>query len=107
MKKVEIFNKVKRQCKVRELIYEDELYMDEINDAINAVNRARRFTPTKDKLYPEQYSDLICRMAIYSIAKMGAEGQTSHSENGISRSYGNASQYPDELLNEVTPLVKT
>lgn len=106
MTKIEIFEKLKRNCKVRDLAYEDEVYMDEIDSAISVVNRRRGFTPTEQKPYEDKYADLIYRLAMHSLAKMGAEGQTSHSENGISRSYGNANQYPNELLDEVIPLVK-
>lgn len=43
-----------------------------------------------------------CALALYS--KDGAEGQLSHSENGISRSWGSES-VPKELLTEVPPYV--
>ena len=33
----------------------------------------------------------------------GAEGEKSHSENGISRTYENA-ELPDSLLREITPI---
>ncbi len=106
MTKLEIYEKLKRNCNARDLVYNDELYMDEIESAIYAVNYRRRFTPTEEKPYEEKYSDLIYRLALHSIAKMGAEGQSSHSENGISRSYGSSSEYPNELLNEIVPLIK-
>ena len=106
MTKVDIFEKLKRNCQVRDLVYEDYVYNDEIDSAINVVNQRRGFTPTNTKPYEEKYADLIYRLAMHSIAKMGAEGQTSHSENGISRGYGNANQYPNELLDEVIPLIK-
>ena len=56
--------------------------------------------------YEEKYSNLICKMALYSLTKMGAEGETSHQENGINRVYQSANDYPDDLLNEITPLIK-
>jgi hypothetical protein len=34
--------------------------------------------------------------------KRGAEGETSHSENGVSRTYSSAS-VSEELLREITP----
>ena len=36
---------------------------------------------------PKRSEVLQCKIAAYLINKQGAEGQTSHSENGISRSY--------------------
>ena len=43
-------------------------------------------------------------IAAYMLNKRGAEGQTSHSENGISRSYENA-DVPASMLKGVTPHV--
>lgn len=53
---------------------------------------------------PKRYSILQCEIAAYLINKRGAEGQTSHSENGISRSYENA-DIPASMLSSVTPHV--
>ena len=53
---------------------------------------------------PKRYSILQCEIAAYLINKRGAEGQTSHSENGISRSYENA-DIPVSMLSSVTPHV--
>ena len=64
---------------------------------------ARRY-PFED--FPEElesrYLDLQLRIAVDLWAKAGAEGETSHSENGISRSWSNA-WISEELLSEVTP----
>ena len=51
---------------------------------------------------PVQYDTLQCEIAAYMLNKRGAEGQTSHSENGISRSYENA-DIPASMLKVVTP----
>lgn len=51
---------------------------------------------------PAQYDTLQCEIAAYMLNKRGAEGQTSHSENGISRSYENA-DIPASMLRVVTP----
>lgn len=53
---------------------------------------------------PSQYSYLQVEIAAYMLNKRGAEGQTSHSENGISRSYENA-DIPSSMLKVVTPHV--
>ena len=53
---------------------------------------------------PKRYDILQCEIAAYLINKRGAEGQTSHSENGISRSYENA-DIPASMLSSVTPHV--
>lgn len=50
-----------------------------------------------------KYFDLQIRMAMELISKMGAEGQESHSENGISRKWESGSGISESLLNEVIP----
>ena len=51
---------------------------------------------------PDKYDTLQCEIAAYLINKRGAEGQTQHSENGITRSYENA-DVPASMLKVVTP----
>lgn len=51
---------------------------------------------------PAQYAYLQVEIAAYMLNKRGAEGQTSHSENGISRSYENA-DVPESMLKTITP----
>ena len=58
-----------------------------------------------NRAYPYDSSDTLqCEIAAYMLNKRGAEGQTSHSENGISRSYENA-DVPSSMLKVVTPHV--
>lgn len=49
-----------------------------------------------------RYNDLQLRIAVELFSKEGAEGQTSHSENGVSRAYSSA-WVSSELLNEIVP----
>ena len=51
---------------------------------------------------PIRYEMLQCEIAAYLLNKRGAEGEISHSENGISRSYENA-DVPKSMLDVVTP----
>lgn len=83
-----------------------ELLDYEIERAIDTINRCRNFTPSNDILYDEKYEYLIIPMCVSSLAKMGAEGETSHSENGVSRSYGTDNDYPKDLLSQIIPLIK-
>ena len=53
---------------------------------------------------PTRYGYLQCEIAAYLLNKRGAEGEISHSENGISRTYGNA-DVPEDMLKEVIPKV--
>lgn len=51
---------------------------------------------------PRRYGVLQCEIAVYLLNKRGAEGETAHSENGVSRTYENA-DVPDSMLSEVIP----
>ena len=93
-----------RKCQARGFTISNDTAVDEIMDAIRAVNERRRFKPTEEELFEEKYDSLIVRLSICAIAKYGAEGQTSHSENGISRGYDGGSTYPKALLQEIVPL---
>lgn len=86
--------------------FTDEYLTMEINLAIAEINRCRRFTPTETVLYDPKYEYLIVPMCIASLAKIGAEGQNAHTENGIQRTYGSSGNYPKELLTQIIPLVK-
>ena len=100
-----IFEKLKRNCLIRDLIFPDEVYYDEIDNAIEVVNERRRYTPTKEKPFEDKYNNLIYKMALYAITKIGAEGETSHQENGIYRTYQSSTDYPEDLLNQIIPYV--
>lgn len=52
--------------------------------------------------WPSKYDELQVEIAAYKLNKRGAEGETSHSENGVSRSYENA-DIPRSLLRRITP----
>lgn len=53
---------------------------------------------------PAQYDTLQCEIAAYMLNKRGAEGQLTHTENGITRTYENG-DVPLSLLRTVTPHV--
>lgn len=53
---------------------------------------------------PDRYSAVQVEIAAYMLNKRGAEGETSHSENGISRAYEDGS-VPPTLLRKITPMV--
>lgn len=50
---------------------------------------------------PSQYSMLQCELAVRMIARRGGEGEISHSENGISRTYSNTDDV--DLLRTIVP----
>ena len=52
-----------------------------------------------------RFNDLQIRIAVELYSKRGADGQLTHNENGINRSYENGSGVSDSLLREITPKV--
>ena len=52
---------------------------------------------------PNRYGVLQCEIATYLLNKRGADGEISHSENGISRTYENAT-VPESMLRDVVPI---
>lgn len=59
----------------------------------------------EEKTYemPSRYENLKLRMAVYLFNKEGAEGETSHSEGGVSRSYSDG-DIPKSMLDEIVPM---
>lgn len=51
---------------------------------------------------PEQYAHIQVEITVYLLNKRGAEGQTAHGENGISRSYEDG-DVPPTLLRDIIP----
>ena len=86
-------------------ITDDDMF-DEINDAISVVNERRRFEATPEIPFETKYESLIVKLALASITKYGAEGEKAHNENGISREYDSAGEYPEALLSRIVPLAK-
>ena len=80
-----------------------DIELEDLLESAKAVILSRRF-PFGE--WPEEieprYKDLQIRIAVEMYSKQGAEGQLSHSENGISRTYSSAS-VSEELLREITP----
>lgn len=79
----------------------------EIDNAISFVNNRRGFVPTSTCLYDKKYKNIIVKLALSALAKYGAEGETSHSENGINRGYENGGDYPYSLIAQVPPVAST
>ena len=65
------------------------------------INRAYPYNNDVNDV-PRRYGYLQCEMAAYMLNKRGAEGETSHSENGISRSYESA-DVPESMLSQIVP----
>lgn len=86
----------------------DDILSDCLETAKNAI-LSRRYPfqewPTDDDgnvTLEARYTDLQFRIALDLYNKQGAEGETAHNENGISRTY-ESSWISEQLLSEVTP----
>ena len=80
-----------------------DIELEDLLESAKAVILSRRF-PFGE--HPEdveaKYKDLQIRIAVEMFNKRGAEGETAHSENGVSRSYASAN-VSEDLLKEITP----
>ena len=56
----------------------------------------------QNAVVPEKYQPIQIEIAVYLYNKRGAEGQLSHNENGINRSYESAS-VPESMLKGIVP----
>lgn len=100
-----VYNKVKRKIERLELDFSNSDIYDEISNAFEAINSRRHFIPTSSILIEDKYKNLAYRLCISSMVKEGAEGEKSHSENGILRVY-DSSSYPENMLREIVPLAR-
>lgn len=81
-----------------------ETYM-QIAETI-VLDRRFPFGYKEGTVVPAKYEHVQIQIALQLYAKRGAEGQISHSENGISRTW-DASVVSDSLLNLITPLCES
>lgn len=91
----------------------DEVSADDNPVLLILINRAIRkvcskrypygYTDAQKEAAVSKYRDVVFGAAVYYWAKQGSEGQSSHSENGISRGYQNE----DDLYFDVVPMTKT
>lgn len=81
----------------------NELVLEDVLESAKAVILSRRYPFGEQPTELEtKYLDLQIRIAVEMYNKRGVEGQTSHSENGVSRAYSSAN-VSKELLGEITP----
>lgn len=84
-------------------------YDDIINDYLliakqTILNRIYQYGYETTEEVPTYYEHIQCQIACYLFNKRGAEGETSHNENGITRGYADA-DVPSDLLKLVVPKV--
>lgn len=76
-----------------------------INRAIRKVCMKRYpfgYTDEQKNTAVKRYRTTIFEAAVYYWAKQGADGESSHSENSISRAY----ESEDSIFFDITPMVK-
>ena len=81
---------------------EDELLLMYLTDAGRAI--LNHLYPMDEDVHtlPPRYASRMVEIAAYLYNKRGAEGEISHNENGISRTYENGS-IPDSMLSDIIP----
>lgn len=67
------------------------------------LNRRYPFGVPEGASVPNAYEHIQLQIAVELFAKMGAEGQTAHNENGVNRSYEAADVSPT-LLKRIVPV---
>ena len=98
--------RLKRKIEAQGIEISEDDIEDEIQFALLEYYNDRHFSPKGNQLYEPIYEWIIIQLAISSISKMGAEGETSHSEGGVGRGYDNASNYPLSLTRKIIPLAQ-
>lgn len=68
------------------------------------LNKRYPFGVPEGTTVPAMYESVQIRVAVELYSKMGAEGQVSHSENGVTRTWEAADVSPS-LLKQITPIV--
>ena len=63
---------------------------------------SRAYPYTEEDPGPAKYDTVHVEIAAYMLNKRGAEGETTHSENGVSRSYEDG-DIPPTLLRRILP----
>ena len=66
------------------------------------INLVYPFGDVSEKTMPEKYEYEQIEIAAYMLNKRGAEGQVTHTENGVQRQYENA-DVPPSMLKAITP----
>ena len=66
--------------------------------------KAFPFEDTSSMEVPEKYQSLWIDATVFLLLKRGAEGETSHNENGVNRSWA-SDDLPVYMLKEIVPRV--
>ena len=58
----------------------------------------------EDSDIPSRYDTIQCELASRLFLRRGGEGETSHEENGVNRTYGSVDD--EDILSRLTPFAK-
>lgn len=98
----EILARLRSRLTDNETVPNDEILMDCLENAKHIIlSRRFPFGNYPDEI-EDRYLDLQYRIAVDIYNKMGAEGEKTHNENGISRTFEGAWVSP-QLLQEIVP----
>lgn len=83
-----------------------DILNSKVASAIRSVKMARHYpssyTDERIATDMEQYYDIVEKVSLARYNRVGADDETSHSENGVTRAYRNE----ESLLNGVIPLAR-
>lgn len=106
---LDVFKEVLNDLEIElngEATYNSEQLKKKVKNAIAEVRRARKYPSsyTDEQIQADLYGyySNIYNIALYDYNQIGAEGEQSHSENGISRSYIDR----DKLFAGITPFAR-
>lgn len=103
LSQAEKIKRVKNLCE-DSTTYADDVYGTYLEVAAQKVlNRRFPFDKCRrqSKIVPDELEMLQIELAVILLLRRGAEGESSHSENGVKRDYRSES----EILEDITPLV--
>lgn len=102
----EIFADLSAELSVSDKNFNETLLLSKVRNAMREVKRARNYPKsyTVSQIESDMYDYFsnIRNIALYDYNQIGAEGQTSSSENGTSRSYIDR----DKLFCGICPFVR-
>lgn len=82
----------------------DKIISAYLSVAKSAVLNRMNVNVTECSQVPAKYDIIQCRLAERYFNRRGAEGEKTHSENGINRTYGSVND--EDLLGEIVPIVR-
>lgn len=87
----ELFEDLKAELSVTDENFNEATLLSKIKGALREIRLARRYpsyyTESQVKSDMESFYSNARKLALYDYNLVGAEGQESHGENGVSRSY--------------------